>query len=485
MIRLTKSRFLSGLQCSKRLWFEVHEPLKDHSGDTMALVNGRAVDELIQGLQPGRVVSREAGMAAAVRQTRDILSQGAPPVLYQGAFQEGLFEVVVDVLRRKDNAFDLIEVKASTEATAEHLSDVAFQALVLQRAGLCVGRAYICHANKAFVLKQPGSYAGLLVETDVTAQVRALLPIIARDAEEYTSVMTRSSAPRVSVGNQCEHPYPCPFIERCDHHRDRPERIPLSILPRGTRVVAKLHSEGYEDLRDVPEGLLRNAEHRRIHAATTSGRPVTDPDAAADLRRLAPPFAYLDFETINLAVPEVIGTRPYEQCPFQWSLHVEQPDGGLHHADYLEVARFEDLHALASQLLEALPARGPVFVYNKSLEEGVLILLARLLPGLAPSLHEVVRRLVDLWPITKAAYYHPRMLGSWSLKAVLPTIEPSLNYDDLEEIRDGGGAQMAFFELRQPLSSERQAELAERLKAYCKRDTYGMVVLRRFLSSLQ
>lgn len=144
---------------------------------------------------------------------------------------------------------------------------------------------------------------------------------------------------------------------------------------------------------------------------------------------------------------------------------------------------FGDLQKLASALLAALPDAGPVFVYNQTFEKGVLQLLTRLVPRLASSLHEVIDRLVDLLPITKAAYYHPDMLGSWSIKKVLPTVNSSLGYESFK-VQDGTAAQLAFLELRNPeTSSGRREELTKGLIAYCERDTYAMVVLRRFLCS--
>jgi hypothetical protein len=479
---LTKSRFLAGQQCAKRLWFEVHQPLEEVSGDSMPLVNGRAVDRLVQTLQPGLVVPREGGMATAVDDTRRILDAGAPEVLYQGAFRDGPLAAVTDVVRRAGEAFELVEVKASTEVKDEHLPDVAFQALVLERAGVPVARTHIGHVDKRFVLQRPGDYGGLLVEEDVTAQVRKLLPVIAERAAVSVDVIARETAPPVSMGAQCEKPFPCPFIERCELQRGRRPEYPISILPRGGKVVTQLAAEGYEDLRTVPAEKLTNADHSRVHAATVSGRAFFDAAATQALRALVPPFAYLDFETMNFAVPEVVGTWPYEQCPFQWSLHVEAADGSLRHADYLAIEAFGDFPTLATELLTALPASGPVFVYNQTLEKGVLERLAKRVPDLAPALQGVIGRLVDLWPITKAAYYHPAMLGSWSLKAVLPTIDPSLAYETLEEVQEGEGAQLAFVELREArVNAERRTELSQRLRRYCGRDTYGILVLRRFL----
>jgi hypothetical protein len=193
-------------------------------------------------------------------------------------------------------------------------------------------------------------------------------------------------------------------------------------------------------------------------------------------------MAYLDFETIALAVPKIIGTRPYQPLPFQFSLHVERSATELEHTQYLAIESFGDFAALAAALLAAVPDSGPVFAYNAPFEHRVLSDLADRLPPLAERLRQVALRLVDLLPVTRAAYYHRDMKGSWSLKAVLPTIAPHLAYAELTEVREAGGAQLAFLLLRAgKLPIARQAALRTALLRYCERDTRALVVLRRFL----
>lgn len=483
---LTKSLFLSGLQCPKRLWYEVHQPSDSPGGNSMPVMNGRAVDQVVRQIQPGQVVSRDQGLASALQQTRNLLDEGRSRLLYQAAFRNGELAAVTDILRAKRARYELIEIKASTAVKDEHLPDVAFQTLVLERAGIPLAGAHIGHINNQFVLRSPGEYTGLLVEVDVTAAVRALIPSIAKEAAQALTVIAAPKPPQIPMGDHCASPQPCPFADRCSSQAGPMPEYPLSLLPRGGKIAAQLAADGYADLREVPPDRLSSPVHQRVHAATMTGNPVLDRSATAALRQFQPPFSYLDFETMNFAVPEVIGTRPYEQCPFQWSLHVESAIGApLRHTDYLEVERFADPGALATSLLEALPGTGPIFVYNQSLEKGVLELLARLLPDLAPRLHAIVRRLSDLLPVTRAAYYHPAMRGSWSIKAVIPTIDSTLGYETLDEIQDGEAAQLAFLELRNPETRpSRREQLAVRMRMYCERDTYAMVVLRRFLCAI-
>jgi hypothetical protein len=185
---------------------------------------------------------------------------------------------------------------------------------------------------------------------------------------------------------------------------------------------------------------------------------------------------------MGFAVPELIGSRPYEQLPFQWSVHVEASATNLRHFEYLAIESFGDFAELAERLVAAIPAVGPVFAYNASFERGILDKLADLLPGHSTALRAIAGRLVDLLPITRQAYYHRDMQGSWSIKNVMPTIDPSLDYRLRGEVQEGMAAQAAFLELRNPnIEPPRAAEVRAALLDYCQHDTWVMVVLRRFL----
>jgi Domain of unknown function(DUF2779) len=483
MAWLTKSRFLSGLQCHKRLWFEIHQPLESPLEPSVAMLQGRRFDVAVQHLQPGVVISRAKGMPAAIAQTKRVLSKGggATVTLYQPAFRAGDLAIIADVLRRSGAHFELIEVKASAQVKDGHVPDAAFQALVLQRAKIPLGRVFIGHVNTEFVLRRAGEYHGLLSEADVTELVQAYLPQAAARAVEFQEVMASELVPDIPVGPQCLSPYECPFLARCTAGQKTPE-YPLDVLPRGGKTVAALLAEGYRDLRDVPAKRLTNELHRRMYDAASSGLAFFDLAATAELRRCARPYSYLDFETTSSSVPEILGTRPYEQVPFQWSVHVETAPDNIRHAEYLAIESFGDLEALAKALIAALPASGTVFAYNASFEAGVLNRLANLVPSMASALRALAERLFDLLPVARAAYYHRDMQGSWSIKSIVPTIAADLAYEHLAEVRDGDAAQLAFLELRgKNLPPERDAALRAALLRYCRHDTWVLVALRRFL----
>ena len=309
--------------------------------------------------------------------------------------------------------------------------------------GVQLRKISIGHVNGRFLLERLGDYEGLIVETDVTGAVRGSIPAIADSAERFQAVMASACSPRIEVGGHCMNPYECPFIARCHPEQGSGAQYPITSLPRGGKAASTLVEEGYSDLRDVPTERLSSDIHRRVHAATVSGVPYFNQAATHELRRLKPPFAYLDFETIGFAVPELIGTRPYEQLPFQWSVHVEGA-GDIRHTEYLAIESFGDFQPLAEALIAALPPQGPIFAYNASFEDRVLRRLADLVPSRRITLGNLADRLFDLL-VTREAYYHRDMHGSWSIKSAIPTIDARLGYEHLDEVQHGDAANWLFW----------------------------------------
>src|SRR5690606_5028879 len=120
------------------------------------------------------------------------------------------------------------------------------------------------------------------------------------------------------------------------------------------------------------------------------------------------PRYYLDFETVNPAVPIFAGTRPFEALPFQWSCHIEPSAGKLEHAEFLELGAEPPMRRLAERLVATLGTSGPIVVYTPY-ERRVLRELAERYPDLGSPLEALAERIVDLHPPTRRHYYHPAM----------------------------------------------------------------------------
>ncbi|HZE18794.1 MAG TPA: DUF2779 domain-containing protein [Candidatus Angelobacter sp.] len=479
---LSKSRFMAGLQCPKRLYLECYEgglrePL---SPATRALFEaGSRVGLVARGLFAGGVKIGEEGAPydQVVRETHVAIARPEARAIYEAAFLHDNMRVRVDILAPAGGgAWDLIEVKSSSGFKEEYLPDVGIQLHVLEGAGVPIRRVCVVHVNSQYVY-EGGPYVleRLFAVRDVTAEARKVLPKLRAALEQMRAPLWAWEPPDTPVGPQCKKPYVCPFHTHC--HRDGPE-FPIEKMPRlNPKLLRALREADIDDIRDIPEDFEGLTDlHRRIRASIITGRIHQDPELKQALAGLTPPVHFLDFETCNPALPRFVGTRPFQQVPFQWSDHVIGADGLVAHHEFLHREESDPRVPLVTALVSALGTEGPIVVYS-GFEARIVRALADEVPARSAELHAIADRMVDLLELIRAHYYHPDFKGSFSIKDVLPALIEDLDYDDLE-IREGSQAATGFIEMIDGgTSAEKRKALQCALLAYCKRDTEAMVRL--------
>lgn len=478
--RLSKSRILAGLQCPKRLYLQVHHPelLVEDPGAERRFAIGHQVGEIARDLYPGgRLIEHEDNLSLALTETRQLLVAGES-LLFEAAFEHDGVLIRTDILINDAKGYQFIEVKSSTEIKAYHWLDCAVQSWVLEGAGYTVSSASVAYINRNFVYPGNREYQGLLITDDVTSSVNALKADLPRQVTELRAVLD-GSTPAITPGDQCYDPFDCPFIDVCS---PMTTEYPVTLFPRGKKVAEELLAEGIKDIRQIPEGYLHKEQFERIRRVTVSGEYELDSQLSETLHGLDWPRYYLDFETMTFAVPIWKATRPYEQLPFQWSCHTEPQSGVLEHAEYLDTTGISPMRPFTESLIAQLGDTGPIIVYS-SFEATRLRELAKRFPDLADALQGVIDRLVDLLPLTRDHYYHPAMKGSFSIKAVLPTVASELDYKNLNDVHDGTEAQVAYLEMVDEDTTEaRKAQLQQALLEYCKLDTLAMAKLVHFFT---
>jgi len=482
MAGLSKSRLMSFLQCPRRLWLEKHRrDLATVSSTQQAMFDaGHAVGDIARRLydpqRTGRLISGARGMAAALRDTQAALGRNGADPLFEATFErEGLL-IRADVLERRNAR--LVEVKSSTSVKDEHITDCAIQSWVLAACSAAPRTVTLAHINNAYTYAGDGNYTGLFAEQDITQPARALTARVPDWLDGAQRVLGLEE-PEVRIGSRCRQPHECPFMAYCWPATD----YPLTTLPGIGPKLDALLERGYADIRALPQDLVPAGDGLRVWRAARTGATENSGSAARELAGYPWPRYYLDFETIGPPIPLWPGTRPYQAIPFQWSLHHETgPDTTPGHEEYLDLSGELPARALAVALITAIGTQGPVFTYT-NYEKQCLNTLAALCPDLAAALEAIVGRLVDLHPIVKRSYYHPAMKGSWSIKALLPTLAPDMDYARLEGIHDGGGAQQAFGEAINPATAAgRREELRRQLLRYCAHDTLALVRVTQALS---
>ena len=486
---LSKSKVMSGLQCPKLLWLQVHRPelIEYDPGTQRLFAAGHKVGALAQELHAGGVLAgpehdgplRGGDLRQAEDDTRRLLAQPGDRNIYEATFSAGGVLVRTDLFFREDGRCRFTEVKSSTKCKPEYVQDAAIQSWVLRQCHVHAEQVRLAHIDNTFIYAGDGDYAGLLTEVDITAEVNALVPSVPGWVAELRAMLD-GPTPRVHVGPQCNKPNACPLKSYC---QGEGAGYHVACLPRGGKLIPELQAAGYFDIRNVPEGRLSAPDHLRVWRVTRAGAPEVGAALGEFMRSLPFPRYYFDFETISYAVPIWAGTRPYEVLPTQFSCHVDRGAGAVEHLEFLDLSGDPPMRACAEAVVASLGDDGPVLTYT-AYEKGVLRWMADAYPDLAPALNSVIDRIVDLFPPIRADYYHPEMRGSWSIKAVVPTVAPDLAYDDLEEVRDGTGAQVAFDEaISSTTTPERREELRRKMLDYCERDTAVMVRLVEYFEN--
>ncbi len=482
MSGLSKSRIQYNRQCPRRLWLQAYRPgLAEISPDMqMRFDVGNQVGEIARSFHPDGLLIDAVKQPQQLADTATVLA-GSPRPVFEATFEAEGVLVRADLLLPDAWGYRLVEVKSAGEVKPTYLDDAAIQAWVVRKAGIPLTRVEVAIVDKSFTYRGDGNYAGLLKQVDVTnatstneSQVSSWIGA-ARDT-------LASKEPLIDAGDHCESPYRCPFYSVCAPKRFAGEaaEYPVEILPHADKLAIDLRLEGYDDMREVPVYRLKNPIHQRIQRVCASGRFERSPEAKEAIEPLPYPRYYLDFETVNPAIPVWPATRPYQQIPFQWSCHVESRKGVLEHKAFLAAGTGDPRRAFAESLVEALGRTGTVFVYNAGTERSHMRHLALCFPDLTPALDAAIARIVDLMPIARQHYYHPDMQGSWSIKDILPTIAPKLAYGNLD-VGSGTQAQRVFMEqMDAALPDSRRAELRESLLRYCERDTLALVTVAHF-----
>lgn len=485
MRNLSKSRIIAFRQCPKRLWLELHKPeLRDDSASEVVFKIGYQVGDISRTIYDpegiGVTIGIEAlGHGKALARSAILLTQGNSPIFEAGLKIEGALAYADVMLPDFSNGtlrWRMIEVKSSTGVALYHKDDIAVQSHIAVSSGLILSSVLLAHINNAFVYQGDGDYRGLLREVDLTEETLSRGEEVNQWIAEAQLVAALPEEPVITTGVHCTKPFTCGFCGYCNRHTTHPD-FPLKSLPNlHFRKREQFEADRYKDIRDIPDNLL-NPLQRRVKQCSMTGETFFDAEgAAADLATLGFPAYFLDFETASFAVPIWKGTRPYQQIPFQFSLHRIDEAGNLFHDAFLDLTGTDPSEALAQSLIDQCGQEGPVFAYNASFETSRIRELAARFSELAKSLHAIIERVVDLLPIAKNRYYHPSQHGSWSIKAVLPALCPELSYAQLDGVKNGDMAVEAFKEAINPATTlERKQEIEHQLLEYCKLDTYAMV----------
>lgn len=475
---LSKSRYTRGICCHKSLWLLTHCPELREEPDAATRArfqSGHEIGELAWRLFPGGTLIpfENVSLDEQIRLTREAVKTSK--VIYEAAFlHDGVF-IKADILRKGRNGWELYEVKSSNDVKDIYQHDVDVQYYVIAGAGLPVSKACIVHLNREYVRDGDLDIQGLFSIVNVTKDTKTRQAGVRKEVGRMKR-MLRGEEPKIDIGPHCGDPYPCDFEGHCWAHI--PEDSVFDLAGNGVKKF-DLYRKGIIKLEDVPLDSLKGKQRQQAETALNKKVVVNRKEVRGFLDRLWYPLCFLDFETFTSAVPLYDGLRPYQQAPFQYSLHyMKKKSGKLHHVEFLAQPGIDPRKDFLDRLLEDIPEGACVLVYNKSFEIDKLKNLAIQFPRKKKKIQAIIDSIVDLMePFQKRSIYSWKQKGSHSIKSVLPAFVSGMSYEGLE-IGEGGEAMEAYHEMCDLVGNPKElVKLRHALLEYCRQDTLAMVKL--------
>lgn len=482
---VTKSYFVQTWLCPRGAWLKRNKPeTAVINENTIArMETGREVGELARGLfgpycnvtaldENGRL-----DLDRMIAITRAEMGKGTD-VICEASFAYESCYCAVDILRKDGDGWAIYEVKSSTDPLQDqYIADAAFQKYVLEHLDIKVTRVNIVCLDSQYVLEGDLNIQALFTITDVTDPADSMMQQIPSVIDEAIKVLSSKEEPRTDIGENCKD---CPFWDYCTKALPKPNVFDLYRMKMGDK--AALYRRGLVSFSQLnSSGVIKNDKQRRqIEFELQEKATWIDQKKIREfLETLSFPLYFLDFESIQPAIPFCQGTKPYSQIVFQYSLHyIEHEHGELHHKEFLAESGPDPRRAVAEALCRDIPKDVCVTVYNKTFECTRLKELAEAFPDLSDHLLSIEHNIKDLLvPFQKGYYYNRAMGGSFSIKSVLPAIypnDPALDYHNLEGIHNGGEA-MSVSPRIQYMTADEQTRTRKNLLKYCELDTYAMV----------
>lgn len=488
-MQISKSDYMLYLRQPAWLWLKKNEketlpPIDDN---LHAIFNtGFLFETYAEQLFPGATrlgFSDYKEYISLPKRTQDALRNGSKTI-FQGRFEYDDYTFICDVINVVDGKLvDLYEIKSSTSAKLEHEYDLAFQSMVLESCGYQVRNMYVIHVNNEFVKQGEINPKDITTITDLTDNVKSKKELTEQNAELAAATARKTIIPDPSpalanLGSYKE------WLGIYRRHTVVPKYSIYDVAKLSQTQALQLEKDGVRLMTDIPANFVLTGKQSLQIQSTARDVPIVNKDSIAEyIDELEFPLYFLDYETYSGLVPYFDGQKPYQQIPFQYSLHIlDNPTAELRQEDYLHSENSNPVSSLSAALKSHIGDKGSVITWNMGFEKSCNTRMGQLASDYEAFYAKLNQRVVDLMiPFSRGWYVDKDFLGSASIKKVLPVLVPELSYSDLE-IHEGGSAQRLWMEtvLDEKRASEKARILAN-LKEYCQLDTLAMVKIYQVL----
>ena len=476
-MNLSKSKYCNGIQCKKMLWLFQNKPEEAKDIDNEAVLdNGNLVHDLARNLfGKYELINYNENLSLMIEATKKALEK-KKNIICEASFSYQNCFCSVDILIKNNDTYEVYEVKGSTKLKDVFKLDLAYQVYVLTKLGFQVSKCYVVTLNDKYVRHGELDLSKLFQLNDLTKDIYNMQDEVEKNINDIKKYLEQEKEPSDDIDNKCFKPYECPFFSYCTKKLPENNVFDLRRIHKNKKIT--LYKNDNIIFKDLLNTDIDDMYKQQIRYTLDNLDDYIDVYRIEEfLNTLSYPLYFLDFETFQSPIPPYDGISPYDQIPFQYSLHYIINDE-LKHKEFLSEAGIDPRRSLAERLVKDIPMNVCVLAYNMSFEKTVIKKLSKMYPDLEEHLMNIHDNIKDLMiPFKERYYYNRDMQGSYSIKYVLPALFPndeSLNYHNLDLIHNGSEAMNSFATLQEQ-SKEDQKYIRERLLRYCELDTYAMV----------
>lgn len=450
------------------------------------LEQGNEVERYARLLFPEGVLIESKG-AKAKLDTEAAIRNGANTLFQATVITNSGLLAMADVIKKDTDSdtWTLYEVKSTNSIKKEHILDLTFQRVAFEEAGYKLSKIKIIYLNKEYTRRTDVDPQSLLLEADVTADTDELIEVVKGQVKDALNLLNSTEEPKTCscrLNSRSKHCLTFHYL-----NPDIPEYSVFNISRIGGKKLAMLVDGDILNVHDVPDDVKLTVIQQNQVDVAKSEKPIIDKAAIKELlSELEYPLYFLDYETVSTALPVFIGCHPYQQIPFQYSLHIlDEPGGKLRHYEYLAKSNSKlPAHDLLKVLSQQVGTTGSVITWNKSFESGRNREMAEQYPEYSGFMQSINDRMFDLMEVfSKQHYVHHKFKGSSSIKKVLPVLVDGFSYDDMD-ISNGQAAALRWYEAVTSGDSDLAAETFKSLLEYCKLDTLAMVEIYKTLLTI-
>jgi hypothetical protein len=396
--------------------------------------------------------------------------------IYEAAFLYNGVLILVDILAYENNVWNAYEVKSSLKVSSVYLLDACLQSYVLKGSLSDFNELFLVTLNGDYELKDQVDIKKLFKKRSVKKEAEKNTEYFDSRISLAKELLEKNTIPDIPIGAQCTRPYTCDYFRTC--WKDVLVEKSIFELPNiGREKLFEWQKAGIKSVEQIPDQEL-NSTLLKVKNSFKNNLPVIDKNAiAAFISEVKLPCAAMDMEIWSSAIPQLNGTKPFQQIPFLFTLY-----NGTEKNYFFAPYQTDERKEFAQKLVEYCEPYATILVYDKSMENQAIISLSEKFPDLSAKLSELKEKMKDVSDIFKFMhFYHPQFKNNFSLKAIAAVLAPEVEFDKIS----GGLEAMNYFNtFRQETNELEKQIIKDELVSYCMNDSVSTFKLYEYLRTL-